>query len=69
MAAATPPAWHERDYVADIGWPGGRLPIRVELTEVSGAAPVRLAYVRAIRITALPARAASPPRFAAAVSW
>jgi hypothetical protein len=53
MDTAAPPAWFERDYVADVVWPGGRLPIRVELAEVSGTAPPRLAYVQAIEVTAL----------------
>jgi hypothetical protein len=53
MAAAPSPAWLERDYVTEIAWRGGRLPIRVELEEVSGTAPARLAYVRSVRITAL----------------
>lgn len=53
MAAASPPAWLERDYVADVAWPGGRLPIRVELAEVSATAPARLAYIQRIEVTAL----------------
>jgi hypothetical protein len=53
MAAASPPLWLERDYVADIAWPGGRLPIRVELAEVSATAPARLAYIQKIEVTAL----------------
>ncbi len=53
MAAASPPAWLERDYVADIAWPGGRLPIRVELAEVTRTAPARLAYIQKIEVKAL----------------
>jgi hypothetical protein len=64
MDSAVPPAWRERDYVAEVAWAGGRLPIRIELGEVSGATPARLAYVRAVRVTALafaPGGASWPP--------
>ena len=54
MDAAPPPRWRERPYVADLFWPGGRLPIRVELRGVASA-PTRLAYVEAVDIEALPA--------------
>jgi hypothetical protein len=64
MDTAMPPVWLERDYVADVAWAGGRLPIRVELAEVS-AAPPRLAYVRAVRITALQGDAGTPTPSAA----
>jgi hypothetical protein len=64
MDAAVRPAWLERDYVVELAWPGGRLPIRIELAEVSGSAPVRLAYVRAVRITPLQRGAGSPTRIA-----
>ncbi len=55
MDAASPPRWREQPYAADLRWPGGRLPIRIELGGV-GSAPVRLAYVDAVEIQALPDR-------------
>jgi hypothetical protein len=60
MDSAVPPAWLEREYVTEIAWAGGRLPIRIELGEVSGTAPARLAYIRAVRITALDRAAGAP---------
>ncbi len=54
MHWATPPAWREQDHVAETRWPGGRLPIRIELTEISTNPPRRLAYLRAIEIRPLP---------------
>ena len=51
MAAAAPPVWLERDYAAIIAWPGGRLPIRVQVTHVSAIPPTRLAYVDKIEVT------------------
>ena len=65
MAAASPPAWLERDYVADIAWPGGRLPIRVELAEVTRTDPARLVYIQKIEVKAL-ARGSGGPAGAAA---
>jgi hypothetical protein len=54
MAGAVPPAWRERDYVFELPWSGGRLPIRIELSEVARDPPSRRAYVRAIEIRRLP---------------
>lgn len=53
MAAAAPPVWLERDYAADLVWSGGRLPIRVEVTQVSVTPSARLAYIDKIEVTAL----------------
>ena len=53
MAAAAPPVWLERAYVAEIAWPGGRMPIRVEVAGISTTAPARLAYIRTIEVAAL----------------
>jgi hypothetical protein len=62
MDAAVAPTWLERDYVAEIAWPGGRLPIRVELAGVSRTTPARLAYVRAIGVVPIERAAGSPTR-------
>jgi hypothetical protein len=56
MTGAAPPAWWERNYASEVTWPGGRLPIRVELTQVSRAAPIRRAYVRAVKVQRLDQR-------------
>jgi hypothetical protein len=53
MPGASPPAWREQEHVQETTWPGGRLPIRVELTEVSVDPPSRLAYLDAIEIRRL----------------
>jgi hypothetical protein len=53
MAAAAPPVWLERAYVAEIAWPGGRMPIRVEVAGISTTAPARLAYIRTIEVATL----------------
>jgi hypothetical protein len=50
MAAAPPPAWREDNYVTEVVWPGGRLPVRLELTGISRANPPRLAYLRAVEV-------------------
>jgi hypothetical protein len=54
LESAAPPGWRERDYAFDVRWPGGRLPIRLELGQVSRQAPVRLAYVDTVEIQRLP---------------
>jgi hypothetical protein len=56
MTGAAPPAWWERNYASEVTWPGGRLPIRVELTQVSRAAPIRREYVRAVKVQRLDQR-------------
>jgi hypothetical protein len=53
LEAASPPAWREADHAVEIEWPGGRLPIRLELGQVSRRDPVRLAYIDAIEIRRL----------------
>jgi hypothetical protein len=53
MSGASPPAWREQEHVLETTWPGGRLPIRVDLTEVSVDPPSRLAYLDAIEIRRL----------------
>jgi hypothetical protein len=53
LESAPPPTWREHDYVAEVTWGGGRLPIRVELDRISRLNPVRLAYVDAIEIRRL----------------
>jgi hypothetical protein len=53
LESAPPPTWREHDYVAEVTWGGGRLPIRVELDRISRLKPVRLAYVDAIEIRRL----------------
>jgi hypothetical protein len=55
MAGAAPPVWRERDYLFELPWSGGRLPIRIELTEVARDPAGRSAYVRAIEIRRLSA--------------
>jgi hypothetical protein len=60
MDAAVAPTWRERDYATEIAWRGGRLPIRIELAQVSGTAPAQLAYVRAIEVTAAEGAAQGP---------
>ncbi len=54
LESAAPPGWREREYVFDVRWAGGRLPIRLELGQVSREGPVRLAYVDAVDIRRLP---------------
>jgi len=53
LDAAAPPAWREREYATEIRWTGGRLPVRLELREISGHAPVRLAYLAHLAIVRL----------------
>ncbi|HEY7140763.1 MAG TPA: hypothetical protein VIE44_11725 [Methylomirabilota bacterium] len=53
LESAAPPVWREREYASEIRWSGGRLPIRLELGQVSRQDPVRLAYVDAIEIRRL----------------
>ena len=54
LESAVPPVWREGEYPVEIQWPGGRLPIRLELGQVSRQDPVRLAYVDTIEIRRLP---------------
>jgi hypothetical protein len=54
LESAMPPVWREREYAIEICWLGGRLPIRLELGQVSRENPVRLAYVDAVEIRRLP---------------
>ena len=53
LDSATSPTWRERAYGVDVQWPGGRLPIRLELGQISRQSPERLAYVNAIEIRRL----------------
>jgi hypothetical protein len=53
LESAAPPRWREREYVFDVRWPGGRLPIRLEFGGVSRREPVRLAYVDTVEIRRL----------------
>jgi hypothetical protein len=53
LDAAAPPVWREGTYAIEVEWPGGRLPIRLELGPVSRQDPVRLAYVDAVEIRRL----------------
>ena len=53
LESAAPPGWREREYAFDVRWSGGRLPIRLELGQVSRREPVRLAYVDAVEIRRL----------------
>jgi hypothetical protein len=54
LESAVPPVWREAEYPVEIQWPGGRLPIRLQLGQVSRQDPVRLAYVDTIEIRRLP---------------
>jgi hypothetical protein len=54
LRVASPPAWREDDYGFEVRWEGGRLPIRLGLTLLSRADPVRLAYLDAVAIRPLP---------------
>jgi hypothetical protein len=54
LESAAPPVWRERDYATQLSWSGGRLPIRLELGQVSRQDPARLAYVDTIEIRRLP---------------
>ena len=54
LERAAPPGWREGAYPVEIRWAGGRLPIRLELGQVSRQDPVRLAYVDTIEIRRLP---------------
>jgi len=53
LPGAIPPAWTERAYVSEISWPGGRLPIRVEFTEVASDSRSRNVYLHTIDIRRL----------------
>jgi hypothetical protein len=53
LDGAAPPAWREREYAAEIRWTGGRLPVRLEVHEISRNAPVRLAYFADLKIVRL----------------
>jgi hypothetical protein len=50
LVALPSPAWRERDYTYEVDWHGGRLPVRIELSGVSGRAPVSLAYLNHLEI-------------------
>jgi hypothetical protein len=54
LESAAPPVWREREYALEIQWSGGRLPIRLELQQVSRQDPVRLAYIDTVEIRRLP---------------
>jgi hypothetical protein len=54
LETAVPPRWREGTYAVDVRWPGGRLPIRLELEHISRQEPLRLAYVDAVEIERLP---------------
>lgn len=49
VEGAAPPAWREREYRVHVDWGGGRLPLRVEIVNVSREEPVRNAYISVIR--------------------
>ena len=53
LESSAPPDWREQEYAFDVHWPGGRLPIRLELGDVSRQEPARLAYVDAVEIQRL----------------
>jgi hypothetical protein len=53
LESAAPPVWRERAYEVEVDWPGGRLPIRLELGQISRQNPERLAYVNAIEVRRL----------------
>jgi hypothetical protein len=50
LDSAPPPRWRERAYTFDVRWPGGRLPIRLELGALSRRDPIQLAYLDRIDI-------------------
>jgi hypothetical protein len=54
LETAAPPRWREQEYAFEVRWPGGRLPIRLELEQVSRQEPRRLAYVDSVEIERLP---------------
>jgi hypothetical protein len=54
LESVAPPGWREQEYALDVRWAGGRLPIRLELGQVSREEPVRLGYVDAVEIQRLP---------------
>ncbi len=53
LESAAPPVWRERAYEVEVDWPGGRLPIRLELSQISRQNPERFAYVNAIEVRRL----------------
>jgi hypothetical protein len=53
LEGALPPAWREQEYGGEVHWSGGRLPIRLELGQVSRQDPLRLAYVDTVEIQRL----------------
>jgi hypothetical protein len=50
LDSALPPRWRERAYTFDVRWPGGRLPVRLELGALSRRDPIQLAYLDRIEI-------------------
>ena len=50
LDSAPPPRWRERAYRFEVRWPGGRLPVRLELRALSRRDPIQLAYLDHIDI-------------------
>ena len=50
LDSAPPPRWRERAYTFEVRWPGGRLPVRLELGALSRRDPIQLAYLDYIDI-------------------
>ncbi|MCU0580156.1 MAG: hypothetical protein MUF69_11535, partial [Desulfobacterota bacterium] len=53
LPTAPPPRWQETEWQRTFTWTGGRLPVLLEITNISRQDPLRLAYVRWIRIDRL----------------
>jgi hypothetical protein len=53
LAWTPPPVWRSADYSAEVVWSGGRLPVRLELGDVSPRDPIRLAYLEHLRLERL----------------
>jgi hypothetical protein len=62
LASLPAPAWRERGYAAELAWPGGRLPIRVQVTGVARGEPARFAYLRAVEVLRIDPGAPPPGR-------
>jgi hypothetical protein len=53
LASTPPPVWRSADYASEMTWSGGRLPVRLELGDVSSRDPIRVAYLEHLRLERL----------------
>ena len=53
LDGAPPPAWRESEVSREVTWPGGRLPVRIQIDGISRRAPVRFAYLDRLHVERL----------------